>query len=175
MVGDHLVQLTYLEKTGFVYDRDSLQVLQEFNYRGQGWGLTYDGRHLIMSDGSARLYFLDPASYNKQRSLTVTREGTEVKNLNELEYVGGKVYANVWLRNVIVEIDPATGYVTGEIDLSELAGRHAVSPEAVLNGIAHNARNGTLLVTGKLWPVLYEIKLQGEEKIDPEGSQPGRG
>jgi glutaminyl-peptide cyclotransferase len=85
-----------------------------------------------------------------------------LENLNELEYAEGRIYANVWLRNIIVEIDPATGHVTGETDLSELASRHAVSPESVLNGIAYNARNGTFLVTGKLWPVLYEIKLHGQ-------------
>lgn len=163
VVGEHLVQLTYQEQTGFVYDRESLQVLREFRYYGEGWGLTYDGRHLIMSDGSAGLDFLDPATFRKERTLIVTRSGEEVRNLNELEYVEGRIYANVWMRNIIVLIDPATGYVTGEIDLSELASRHAVSPEAVLNGIAHDARNGTLLVTGKLWPALYEIKLHGND------------
>lgn len=163
VVGDHLVQLTYQEQTGFVYDRNSLRVLREFHYRGEGWGLTYDGQHLIMSDGSAKLYFLEPVTYRKERTLVVTRMGEQVRNLNELEYVEGRIYANVWLRNTIIQIDPVTGHVTGEIDLSELAARHVVSPDAVLNGIAHNPRNGTLLVTGKFWPALYEIKLQGAD------------
>jgi glutaminyl-peptide cyclotransferase len=162
VVNGHLVQLTYREQTGFVYDRGSLELLREFRYKGEGWGLTYDGRHLIMSDGSARLHFLDPVTYGRQRSLKVVHKGLGLENLNELEYAEGRIYANVWLRNIIVEIDPATGHVTGETDLSELASRHAVSPESVLNGIAYNARNGTFLVTGKLWPVLYEIKLHGQ-------------
>jgi glutaminyl-peptide cyclotransferase len=159
VMDDRLVQLTYLEQTGFIYDRSSLKVLQEFRYRGEGWGLTYDGRHLIMSNGTSRLKFLDPANYREQRSLKVSRMGVEERNLNELEYIEGRIYANVWLRALILEIDPVTGHVTGEIDLSALAAKHAVMPEAVLNGIAYNSRNRTLLVTGKLWPVLYEIKL----------------
>lgn len=162
-VGDRLVQLTYLEQTGFVYDRDTLQVLQEFHYRGEGWGLTYDGGHLIMSNGSSRLHFLDPATYRKVRSLKVSRMGMEIHNLNELEYAEGRIYANVWLRNVIVEIDPSTGHVTGELDLSELSARHAASPDAVLNGIAYNSRDRTFLVTGKLWPSIYEIRLTGRD------------
>lgn len=162
-VDGRLVQLTYQEQTGFVYDRNTLEVLQEFRYRGEGWGLTYDGRHLIMSDGSERLYFLDPETYRRRHSLKVTRLGEQVGNLNELEYAEGRIYANVWLRNTVLEIDPASGNVTAEADLSELAVRHAVSPEAVLNGIAYNSRTGTFLVTGKLWPVLYEIKLHARE------------
>lgn len=162
-VDGRLVQLTYREQTGFVYDRDTLEVLQEFRYQGEGWGLTYDGRNLIMSDGSAKLHFLDPASHRRQRSLKVTRMGEVMGSLNELEYVEGRIYANVWLRNIIVEIDAITGHVTGEADLSELADRHAVSPDSVLNGIAYHSRNGTFLVTGKFWPALYEIKLHAPD------------
>lgn len=162
-VDDRLVQLTYREQTGFVYDRDSLKARQEFRYQGEGWGLAYDGRHLIMSDGTSRLRFLDPASYSEERTLKVTRLGVEVRNLNELEYAEGRLYANVWLRDIILEIDPATGYVSGEVDLSELAARHTASPESVLNGIAYHSRNGTLLVTGKFWPALYEIKLRSRD------------
>jgi glutamine cyclotransferase len=163
VIGDRLVQLTYLEQTGFIYDRSSLQVLEKFRYKGEGWGLTYDGRHLIMSNGSSRLLFLDPLKHKRQRKLTVRRAGVEVAGLNELEYIEGRIYANVWQQDTIIEIDPVTGQVTGEIDLSELAVQHSVNPEAVLNGIAYNARNRTLLVTGKLWPVLYEIKLHGND------------
>jgi glutamine cyclotransferase len=161
-VDDRLVQITYQEKTGFVYDRDTLRLVQKFSYPGEGWGLAYDGSNLIMSDGSAQLYFLDPSSFRRNRTLTVRRMGDEVTNLNELEYVRGRIYANVWQRNFIVEIDPATGDVTGEIDLTELAQRHTVSPDAVLNGIAYDSRNDVFLVTGKLWPALYEIKLLGQ-------------
>ncbi|HEX5055071.1 MAG TPA: glutaminyl-peptide cyclotransferase [Gammaproteobacteria bacterium] len=162
-VGERLVQITYRENTGFVYDRAKLQVLQEFSYPGEGWGLAYDGVNLIMSDGSARLYFLDPSSFSRNRILTVSRMGDVVTNLNELEYARNRIYANVWQRNLIVEIDPVTGYVTGEVDLTELAQRHTVSPDAVLNGIAYDSRNDVFLVTGKLWPALYEIKLHNPD------------
>jgi glutaminyl-peptide cyclotransferase len=163
VIGDRLVQLTYLEQTGFIYDRSSLQVLEKFRYKGEGWGLTYDGRHLIMSNGSSRLQFMDPVDHKRQRKMTVRRGETEVAGLNELEYIEGKIYANVWQQDMILEIDPVTGQVTGEIDLSELALQHDVTPETVLNGIAYNPRNRTLLVTGKLWPALYEIKLHGQD------------
>jgi glutamine cyclotransferase len=158
VMGDRLVQITYLEQTGFIYDRSTLQVLQKFSFKGEGWGLTYDGQHLIMSNGSSRLEFLDPVKHRRQRKLTVRRGGVEVESLNELEYIEGRIYANVWQQDMIIEIDPVTGEVTGEIDLSALASQHIASPEAVLNGIAYNAGNRTLLVTGKLWPALYEIK-----------------
>lgn len=163
VVGDRLVQLTYLEQTGFIYDRSSLEVMEKFRFKGEGWGLTYDGRHLIMSNGSSRLEFLDPVKHRRQRKLMVRRGGAEVGSLNELEYIEGRIYANVWQQDIILEIDPVTGQVTGEVDLSELAVQHNVNQEAVLNGIAYNARNRTLLVTGKLWPVLYEIKLHGND------------
>ncbi len=163
VMGDRLVQLTYLEQTGFVYDRSSLQVLDKFRFKGEGWGLTYDGRNLIMSNGSSRLEFIDPVKHKRQRKLTVRREGVEVGSLNELEYIEGRIYANVWQQDRILEIDPETGQVTGEIDLSGLAVQHDINPESVLNGIAYNARNRTLLVTGKLWPALYEIKLHAKD------------
>ncbi len=159
VVDDRLVQLTYQEQTGFVYERGSLEVLRRFRYKGEGWGLTYDGQSLIMSDGSAQLRFLDPGNFRKERTLKITRMGMEVPNLNELEYIDGRIYANIWMRDIIVEIDPATGHVTGEIDLSALSAKHFGSPEAVLNGIAYKPDSHTLLVTGKLWSALYEIKL----------------
>jgi glutamine cyclotransferase len=162
-VDDRLVQLTYHEQTGFVYERDSLNVLRKFHYKGEGWGLTYDGQHLIMSDGSSQLRFLDPDNFRKARVLKITRLGIEVPHLNELEYIEGRIYANLWLRDIIVEIDPVTGHVTGEIDLSELSIKHFGSPEAVLNGIAYNPDSRTLLVTGKYWSALYEIKLQSRD------------
>ncbi|HEY3487300.1 MAG TPA: glutaminyl-peptide cyclotransferase [Gammaproteobacteria bacterium] len=159
LAGDELVQLTYREQTGFVYDRTSLKILRTFPYVGEGWGLTYNGHHLIMSDGSEHLYFVDPKTYRRKRSLTVSFAGKEVHAINELEYFNGKIYANIWRQPDIIEIDPATGNVTGKIDLSALARQHA-GAESVLNGIAYNPERGTLYVTGKLWPSLYEIKLQ---------------
>jgi glutamine cyclotransferase len=157
---DELIQLTYREGTGFVYDRRTFELRRVFHYKHEGWGLTYDGQHLIASDGSAKLHFINPDTYRRERSLTVTLAGKRLHNLNELEYIDGAIFANVWQENFIVKIDPQTGQVTATIDLSELAQAHLLVPTvSVLNGIAYRPETKTLLVTGKLWPVLYEIEL----------------
>jgi glutamine cyclotransferase len=161
LAGDELIQLTYQEGTGFVYNRKTFELLRMFHYRHEGWGLTYDGQHLILSDGSDELHFLNPKTYRRERSLAVTREGKRLGNLNELEYIDGAILANVWQEDFIAVIDPQTGHVTGVIDLSSLAQAHMRVPTvSVLNGIAYRPETKTLLVTGKLWPVLYEIELQ---------------
>ncbi len=154
-------QLTWQSGLGFVYDLNTFALLHTFSYTTEGWGLTHDGRRLIMSDGSDTLYFLDPATLTTSGSLRVHAEATPVTRLNELEYLNGWVYANVWQTDRIVKIDPATGRVAAWLDLSGLlsADDRAQSVD-VLNGIAYDAATDRLFVTGKLWPKLFEIKLQ---------------
>lgn len=158
--GSTLVQLTWKAHTAFVYDRFSFRLLHTFHYSGEGWGLTQDGRHLIMSDGSAQLRFLDPETFREIRRITVTDRGHPVKQLNELEYIRGQIYANIWYSNKIARISPQTGKVLGWIDLSGiLPSPEMTSPDAVLNGIAYDAKHDRLFVTGKLWPRLFEIRV----------------
>lgn len=161
VLGDRIFQLTWQSQLGFVYDRASLAPTQTFTYTTEGWGLTQDGRRLIMSDGTANLYFLDPDTLRVTGQVAVSDAGRPVTQLNELEYIQGLVYANVWLTDRIARIDPATGRVLSWIDLAGLrpAGTPAIA-DAVLNGIAYDAGADHLLVTGKLWPQLFEIKLR---------------
>lgn len=159
--GSNLIQLTWKAQKGFVYDRFSFSLLRTFEYEGEGWGLTHDGTQLIMSDGTAFLRFLDPKSFRETRRIHVTDEtGQAIENLNELEYIHGEIYANIWGTDKIVRISPRTGKILGWIDLSGLIDKSAlVGPEAVLNGIAYDATGDHLFVTGKLWPKLFEIKV----------------
>jgi glutamine cyclotransferase len=155
-----LLQLTWRSQVGFVYDRQTFEPLQQFTYPTEGWGLTQDGERLILSDGSDRLYFLDPETFEVLGSIPVQDQGQPVPFLNELEYVQGEVFANVWFSNRIARIDPATGTVTGWIDLTNLVDQQQFNnPDAVLNGIAYDSEGDRLFVTGKLWPQLFEIKL----------------
>jgi len=155
-----IVQLTWQSNLGFVYEQESFKKLLEFPYTTEGWGITYDGQRLIMSDGSATLYFRDPQNFEETGRITVHDQGRPVYQLNELEFVHGKVYANVWQTDTIAEIDPASGNVTGWIDLSGLLAYMDLSrPIDVLNGIAYDSENDRLFVTGKLWPKLFEIEL----------------
>ncbi len=158
--GSTLVQLTWLSHVGFVYDRFSFRLLRTFNYDYEGWGLTQDGKNLIESDGSSTLRFLDPKNFGVVRSIEVTDGGKPVQNVNELEYIHGEIYANIWHSDRIARISPATGRVLGWIDLTGLlpADRHP-GPEGVLNGIAYDSQHDRLFVTGKLWPLLFEIKI----------------
>jgi glutamine cyclotransferase len=134
--------------------------VREFNYPTQGWGITHNGRHLIMSDGTPVLYFLDPETFERVSRITVYDRDVLVWNLNELEYVEGQIYANVWGTDRIARIDPETGQVLGWIDMKGLVARQDYTrDEAVLNGIAYDKENGRLFVTGKFWPKLFEIKL----------------
>jgi glutamine cyclotransferase len=156
----NLIQLTWRSGIGFVYDRDSFRKVGEFQYRTEGWGITHDGKSFIMSDGSAVLRFLDPYSYHEERRVVVLDEGVPIRNLNALEYIKGEVFANVWQKDAIVRISPTTGKVLGWVDLSKL--RNALGPvrgAEVLNGIAYDAANDRIFITGKLWPKLFEIKL----------------
>lgn len=158
--GAQFVQLTWQSGAGFVYDRFTFQPKRTFRYTGEGWGLTQDGKRLIMSDGTAKLRFLNGDTLQEIGRIAVTDNGAPVTNLNELEYIRGEVYANVWGSDRIARINPATGHVMGWIDLSGLlseADRGA--PVDVLNGIAYDAKRDRLFVTGKLWPKLFEIKM----------------
>jgi len=158
--GNDIIQLTWQSHVGFVYDRDSFELLQEFNYSTQGWGITHDGERLIMSDGTATLYFLDPETFEEIGRVGVYDNDGSVNRLNELEYVQGEIYANVWQTNCIARIDPQTGQVVGWIELKGLLTPEDRSePVDVLNGIAYDAENARLFVTGKLWPKLFEIEL----------------
>jgi len=158
---DHLIQLTWQNHVGFVDDLASFRQLRQFSYTGEGWALTQNSRQLIMSDGTPQLRFLDPATLKEVRRLTVTADGQPVKNLNELEWVKGEILANIWLTNFIARIDPATGKVTGWIDLTGLMNPAELGgdPDAIPNGIAYDAARDRLFVTGKRWPKLFEIKL----------------
>ncbi len=156
-----LYQLTWQTQRGFVYDLDSFKKLREFNYAGEGWGLTRDANSLIMSDGSSRIRFLDPDTFDVQRMITVRDDGRDVTQLNELEYIKGEIYANIWLTDRIARIDPQSGKVNAWINLSGILPPEArPDPGAVLNGIAYDEASDRLFVTGKYWPKLFEIKLK---------------
>jgi len=176
--GRETIQLTFDSRVGFINDLDSLELLGTFNYSTMGWGITWDGKNLIMSDGSSTLYFLEPETYREVRRIEVKALGEPVRNLNELEYVTGEIYANVWPTDRIARISPGTGEVTGWIDLSGLlpeAERKQIgwstienyrkqpslrlADDACLNGIAYDPGGNHLYVTGKLWPRLYEIRV----------------
>ncbi len=159
---DRLIELTWKAEAGFVYDLATFAPRSEFRYPGEGWGLTQDGKRIIMSDGSSQLRFWDPETLKETGRITVTDQGRPVKDLNELEWVKGEIYANVWQTDRIVRIDPRTGNVTGWIDLAGLLtpADRAETPEGdVLNGIAYDAQRDRLFVTGKRWPKLFEIRL----------------
>jgi glutaminyl-peptide cyclotransferase len=159
--GSTLVQLTWRAHKGFVYDRFSFSLLRTFPYEGEGWGITHDDKQLIMSDGTSYLRFLDPKSFRETKRIHVTDDsGRGVENLNELEYIHGEIYANIWQTDKIVRINPHTGKVAGWLDLSGLMDKRQLDNDAVLNGIAYDAAGNRLFVTGKLWPKLFEIKLQ---------------
>jgi glutamine cyclotransferase len=160
VLGNRIFQLTWRSGVGFVYDRDTLALLRTFTYPVEGWGLTTDGASLIASDGTATLRFLDPETLKEQRRLEVADRGGPVTGLNELEYVDGMIYANVWQTERIAIIDARDGRLTGWLDLRGLlAGQEHSRPVDVLNGIAHDSRTGRLYVTGKLWPRLFQIEL----------------
>jgi len=159
--GSRIVQLTWKDQMGFVYDLATFKPERTFSYPGEGWALTRDDKHIYMSDGSPVLRVLDPQTLTAVRSILVTDDGQPVTNLNELEWVKGEIYANVWLTNHIARIDPATGHVTGWIDLTGIFDVSGLPDPGndVLNGIAYDAQRDRLFVTGKRWPKLFEITL----------------
>jgi glutamine cyclotransferase len=158
ILNDRVYQLTWRSNVGFVYDLESFEQLGSFYLPGEGWGITHDGEHLIVSDGTANLRFLDPHSLDEVRRIEVTTENGPVRNLNELEYINGEIWANIWYQNFLVRIDPQSGRVNSIVDLSDLNPNRR-SFDAVLNGIAWDAVQQRLFVTGKLWSRLYEIRV----------------
>jgi glutamine cyclotransferase len=156
-----LIELTWRNQVGFIYDLATFRPLGHFDYAGEGWALTKDARELIMSDGTPRLRFLSPTTLKVTHTLDVTADGAPVQNLNELEWVKGEILANIWMTTRIARIDPASGHVTGWIDLTALIRQSGApnDPDAVANGIAYDAAHDRLFVTGKLWPKLYEVRL----------------
>ena len=157
--GDQLISITWQDGVGYRWDRASFRRLGLWRYEGEGWGLTQNGREIIMSDGTHELRFLDPATLEERRRLAVTDNGVPVPRLNELEWVNGEIFANVWMTPMIARIDPASGNITGWIDLTALAIENGSGRDNVLNGIAYDAQRDRLFVTGKYWPRLYEIDL----------------
>ena len=157
---NNLIQLTWKSRTGFVYDRRTFRLLKKFSYPTEGWGITQDGKHLIMSDGTSSLYFLDPYNFKEVKRIQVQDRGLPITLLNELEYIKGEIYANVYLTERIVRISPETGRVTGWIDLQGLLPqKDRAQGVDVLNGIAYDAQENRIFVSGKYWPKLFEIQL----------------
>lgn len=154
-----LIELTWQSHVAFVYDRATFQPKKRFSYAGEGWGLTHDGTNLIMSDGTDQLRVLDPVTFAEKRRIIVTAAGAPLRNLNELEYVKGEIFANVWTTDYVARIAPDTGKVAGYLDLRGLLTPAERASTDVLNGIAHDAAGDRLFITGKLWPKLFEIKI----------------
>jgi glutaminyl-peptide cyclotransferase len=163
-----LISITWQDGTGFRWDSQSLKQKSQFAYPGEGWGLTDDGQSLYLSDGTPDIRVLDPASFAEQRRIRVTFQGRAIRNINELEWVNGALYANIWQTTKIVRIDPASGAVTAVIDLAALAKEvGADASDNVLNGIAYDKKRDLFLVTGKNWPTLFAIKLRPRPKLVP--------
>ncbi len=162
ILNNKIYQLTWTSKIGFIYDLKTFKRIGEFTYETPGWALTHDSTNIIMSDGSEKLYFLDTVSMKPVRTLTVKDESGPVKNLNELEYVEGFIFANVWETDKIVKIDPKTGKVVGRLDLSALTrdAKMRSTQSEVLNGIAYHPTTKLFIVTGKNWPILYVLNVK---------------
>lgn len=175
--GYHLILLTWREEVAFVYELDTFARVDAFSYTGEGWGLCFDSERLVMSNGTSRLTFRDPSTFESLGSVEVTQDGVPRHRLNELECVGDVVYANVWQTDEILRIDATTGEVTAEIDCAGLLTPEAAAAAEVLNGIAFVPEEGRFLITGKLWPVLFEVDLApepgGEGPVDPAAGEPG--
>jgi len=161
VLGSNIFQLTWQNQKCFVYDLQSFQLQGEFSYTGEGWGLTTDGQWLIMSDGSHQIRLLDPVTFAVQRTISVFHKGQPVRGLNELEYVKGEIWANVWQTDYIVRVDPATGKLLGIVDFTGLlAPQDRDATTDVMNGIAYDAASDRLFVTGKRWPKLFEVRVK---------------
>ena len=162
-IGDEIFMVSWVSGAGMVFDASSFELLDQFSYPGEGWGLTTDGSQLILSDGSPQLRLLDPETLELAGTIDVTLNGRPVRRINELEWVNGEIWANVWQTSMIIRIHPETGNVVGLIDLTALLPAGVADPrDAVANGIAINHDTGQIYVTGKLWPVLYEIRLPAD-------------
>jgi glutamine cyclotransferase len=169
IVGDKIYQLTWREGFCFVYDKNTFKMIEKFQYKGEGWGLTYDGKHLIMSDGSDQLNFLDPVNFKSVRKINVkdidanTKQPFPLRDLNELEYINGEIWANIWQSTQIARINPETGKVIGRIELAPFVPpefrREQNMRQYVLNGIAFDPQKKRVYITGKNWNVLYEFEI----------------
>jgi glutamine cyclotransferase len=159
IIDNTVIQLTWQSHVGFVYNKDTLQVQDNFTYPTEGWGITFNGTCLIMSDGTDILYYLNPQTYQTLGHVQVHDENASVANINELEYINGDIYANIWLTHKIAIINPQTGQVKAWINLNGLGNAASLDSTNVLNGIAYDKQNNRLFVTGKNWSQLYEIKL----------------
>jgi glutamine cyclotransferase len=163
-VGGDVVVLTWREGLGYVFDRKTFARKREFEYEGEGWGLARGDGRLIKSDGSSTLQFLDPDTLSETGRIDVTFRGEPLPRLNELEWVDGQIFANVWFTNALACIDPKTGRVVGIVDLRSLQSRvEGLGPQDVLNGVAYDAENKKLYVTGKNWPKLFEVRLVAKQ------------
>lgn len=160
ILNDLIYQLTWKENTCFVYDFKTMEYLKHHQYLGEGWGLTNDGTHLILSDGTSVLRFFDPDTFKEVRKIQVTDRNRRITNLNELEWVEGEVWANIWYEDRIARIDPTSGQILGWIDVSHVYPTQRRHPESVMNGIAYDPSSKRLFITGKNWPHLYEVKTQ---------------
>ena len=158
LVDDRLLQLTWKDQKGFIYNRADFKPLGEFAYTGEGWGMTHNGKSVIMSDGTSKLRFLDPDTLKQQSTLDVTANGCPVTQLNELEWIDGEIWANIWRTDLIARIDPASGKVKSFVDVSAL-GPPTPSEDEVPNGIAYDASAKRIFVTGKMWPQLYQVRV----------------
>jgi glutamine cyclotransferase len=163
ILDDKIYQLTWQSHKVYVYDANTFKKIKEFNWDHEGWGLTHNGKELIISTGDSNLYFVDPDTFKLLRIVGVTDNNGPVGNLNELEYVNGSVFANIYLTDYIIKIDPSNGHTTGKMDLSGIlakSGKHVNTEEGyVLNGIAYDSSKNSLYITGKKWPLLYEVKI----------------
>ncbi|MDB6136190.1 MAG: glutamine cyclotransferase [Verrucomicrobiales bacterium] len=161
VVGNRIFQLTWKDQKGFVYDLDTFHLEREFQYQGEGWGLATDGQLLILSDGTSAIRFLDPANTVVKRTIQVTMQGRPVGNLNELEYIKDEIWSNIWGTDYVARIDSKTGNVNSLVDFTNLLTGPERTPQAeVLNGIAYDAATDRLFITGKWWPVIFEVKLK---------------
>jgi glutaminyl-peptide cyclotransferase len=160
-LGNQLYQLTWTNKKAFVYNATTFKLEGTRAYKTEGWGLTTDGRSLILSDGSSTLYWLEPKTFAVRKTIKVSNAGSEIRNLNELEWINAEIWANIWQTDLIARIDPTTGRVKAFVSLAGLRPEAAQgSTDAVLNGIAYDSKNKRLFVTGKYWDKLYEIKVK---------------
>jgi glutamine cyclotransferase len=176
LVDNRLIQLTWHENTAFIYDADTFEQIGTYTYEGEGWGLCYDGDVLWMSDGSPNLFMRDAETFELLETIPVTYFAAPVANINELECVGDAVYANVWNTDYIVEIEKDSGVITGLIDASSLLTeeqRAAIPSNGVLNGIAYMPESGTFLLTGKLWPSMFEVTFTLEGYLQPQSASGG--
>lgn len=160
LIQGKIYQLTWLAKTGFIYGLKSFRKTGEFHYESEGWGLTHDEHSLILSDGTNQIQFIDPATFQVKRRLEVYAGREAVVNLNELEYINGLIYANIWHSPRIARIDPQTGQVLAWLDLEKISAKEQREPEGVLNGIAYDREGDRLFITGKDWPELLQIKIE---------------